>query len=122
MSSWPAWFRLAVTCGSNVVLCKYVSGGPDKTVGDLLVKHLPETEQMKSVRQILTSKVADADQAAVEVDTPLGATRVLTNFEKLNNGLCKYMLGVHKKSSNLAVKGELGRFPLLINILDKFFT
>lgn len=35
-------------------------------------------------------------------------------IENLNIKLCKYILGVGKKSTNLAVKGELGRSPLLI--------
>ena len=38
--------------------------------------------------------------------------------EKLNVKLCKYLLGVHKSSTNNAVRGELGRFPLLINALN----
>ena len=38
--------------------------------------------------------------------------------EKINLKLCKYLLGVNKSSTNTAVKGELGRYPILINILD----
>ena len=59
---------------------------------------------------------------------PLYAKKVTTaNFmsscndssvEKLNIKMCKYLLGVHKKSTNDAVRGELGRYPLLIKILD----
>ena len=41
-----------------------------------------------------------------------------TYIEKLNVKLCKYLLGVHKSSTNNAVRGELGRYPLLINILN----
>ena len=36
--------------------------------------------------------------------------------EKLNLSFCKYVLGVHKKSQNSAVRGELGRFPIGVNI------
>jgi hypothetical protein len=36
-------------------------------------------------------------------------------LEKLNIKLCKYILGVHKFTSNNAVRGELGCHPLLIN-------
>jgi len=35
-------------------------------------------------------------------------------IEKLNSKFCKYLLGVHWKASNLAVRGELGQFPLII--------
>ena len=34
-------------------------------------------------------------------------------FEKIHNKFCKNILGVHKKSSNIAVKCELGRQPIL---------
>lgn len=39
-------------------------------------------------------------------------------IEKLNVKLSKYVLGVHKKSTNIAVRGELGRYPLLISVLE----
>jgi hypothetical protein len=39
-------------------------------------------------------------------------------IEKVNNKLCKYILGVGKYSTNLAVKGELGRYPLIISMLS----
>ena len=38
------------------------------------------------------------------------------HIEKLNVTFCKYLLGVNKKASNLAVKGELGRYPLYIDV------
>ena len=38
-------------------------------------------------------------------------------FEKINVKLCKYILGVRKFATNAAVRGELGRFPLLIKML-----
>ena len=38
--------------------------------------------------------------------------------EVLNVKVCKYLLGVHKFAMNDAVRGELGRFPLLINVLS----
>ena len=37
--------------------------------------------------------------------------------EKLHIHFCKYILGVHKRSSNFAVFSELGRYPLQISIL-----
>jgi hypothetical protein len=42
--------------------------------------------------------------------------------EKLNIKLCKYILGVGKYTTNAAVKGELGRFPLMINMLSQTFN
>ena len=42
-------------------------------------------------------------------------------MENINIKFCKYILGVHRKSSNLAVCGELGRFPLLIRGLCHSF-
>ena len=41
-----------------------------------------------------------------------------SELEKVNLKLCKYILGVGRYSTNLAVKGDLGRFPLLINMLS----
>jgi hypothetical protein len=35
--------------------------------------------------------------------------------EKINISYSKFMLGVHKKSPNNAVRGELGRYPLGID-------
>ena len=39
-------------------------------------------------------------------------------LEKVNLKLCRYLLGVNKYSCKNAVRGELGRFPMLINALD----
>ena len=36
-------------------------------------------------------------------------------LEKLNIHMCKYVLGVGKKTSNIAVHGELCRYPLYID-------
>jgi hypothetical protein len=38
-------------------------------------------------------------------------------IEKLNLNLCKSILGVGSKASNLTVVGELGRYPLYIDIV-----
>ena len=37
-------------------------------------------------------------------------------IEKLNIKACKFILGVNKRSTNAAVMGELGRFPLLFSV------
>lgn len=42
-------------------------------------------------------------------------------FEKLQNRFCKYLLGVHKKSSNLASRLELGREPIVNFIYSQVF-
>ena len=62
---------------------------------------------------------------------PLYANKVNTsNFndicnnspvENLNTRMCKYLLGVHRKSTNDAVRGELGRLPLLLTVLNHSF-
>ena len=38
-------------------------------------------------------------------------------IENVQTKFCKYILGVHRKSTNIAVKSELGRFPLAIDLL-----
>ena len=42
--------------------------------------------------------------------------------ERLNQQVCRLLLSVHKKSSWLAVLGDLGRYPLLINSLTHTFN
>ena len=37
--------------------------------------------------------------------------------EKINQRISRLLLSVHKKTSRLAVLGELGRFPLIINAI-----
>ena len=39
------------------------------------------------------------------------------HIEKLSVKFRKYLLGVNKKASNLAVRGELGRYPLFIDVV-----
>ena len=41
----------------------------------------------------------------------------LSEPDKLHLKFCKFILGVHKKSSNFAVMSELGRVPYYINII-----
>ena len=40
-------------------------------------------------------------------------------FEKTNLRFCKSILGVHRKASNAAVLGDLGRYPLIIFIIKQ---
>ena len=37
-------------------------------------------------------------------------------IENLFNKFCKHVLGVHRNTTNLAIQGELGTFPLLIDV------
>ena len=39
--------------------------------------------------------------------------------EKLNLSFAKFVLGIHKKAQNSATRGELGRYPLAIPIIDQ---
>jgi hypothetical protein len=38
-------------------------------------------------------------------------------LEKLNISMGKYVLGVNKRTTNLAIYGELGRYPLYIDTI-----
>ena len=40
------------------------------------------------------------------------------HIEKVNISFCKWLLGVHKYSSNFGVLGELGRYPIVLDILQ----
>ncbi len=40
-------------------------------------------------------------------------------FEKLNLKYCKFILGVNRKASNAATRGELGRYPIIIFIIKQ---
>ena len=42
--------------------------------------------------------------------------------ERINQRLCRLLLSVHRKSSRLAVLGELGRYPLLVHSLADAIT
>ena len=41
--------------------------------------------------------------------------------EKLRLKFCKYILGFNSRATNLAVRGETGRYPLLLQILANMF-
>ena len=41
--------------------------------------------------------------------------------EKLHLKFCKYILGVSSRATNLAVRGEIGPYPLLLQILANMF-
>ena len=41
---------------------------------------------------------------------------MISDIEKLHAKFCKRILGVHSKSTNLAVIAELGRYPMIIQI------
>jgi len=38
-------------------------------------------------------------------------------YDKLDLRFCKILLGVHRKATNTAVRGELGRYPMTVHIL-----
>ena len=48
---------------------------------------------------------------------------IYTDWEcnKLNIKFCKYILGVNKKTTNLAVLAELEKFPIYISIVTSIF-
>jgi hypothetical protein len=43
--------------------------------------------------------------------------QVKWSCEKIHLKFCKFILGVHKRTTNIAVLSELGRFPLYFNII-----
>lgn len=43
-------------------------------------------------------------------------------FEKLQIQICKQILGLNKRSSNISTLGELGRFPLMLNVSKSVFN
>jgi hypothetical protein len=42
-------------------------------------------------------------------------------FEKINIKFYKYILGLNKRTTNLAVLAELGKFPAYISVVSSFF-
>ena len=46
------------------------------------------------------------------------ATIEKLNLEVLHNKFCKYILGVHRNSPTLAVKGELGSYPVALKFIE----
>ena len=100
------------------------------------LKHATDHMYQKSLKAIfsLKSKILDYDSISNQVQTFDTLIRpILTYvaeiwvtdnnikentldslpFEKIRNRFCKYLLGVHKKASNLAVRLEFGRKPVL---------
>ena len=45
-----------------------------------------------------------------------------TLIERSHLKFCKTYLGANKKASNIASRGELGKFPLVVAILKRTFT
>ena len=116
----------------------FTSSGKFKTACDVLYgkalkafykfKQLRPQNNVKLALHLFDTLVAPIITYAGVVWAPLSVHKITEdNFinicdkspiERLNVKLCKFLLGVQKSSTNSAVKGELGRYPLLINILD----
>jgi hypothetical protein len=47
---------------------------------------------------------------------------VNTWMEKVHSKICKYVLRVHKNTNNFAVRCELGRYPLFVNIISRMIN
>ena len=45
-----------------------------------------------------------------------------TVIEKTHLKFCKLYLGVNRKASNLASRGELGRYPLQVAIVKEYYV
>ena len=46
---------------------------------------------------------------------------MLSKCDKIHLKFCKYILDVSSRATNLAVRGEIGRYPLLLQILANIF-
>ena len=62
-----------------------------------------------------------------ELLKPKDLTKLLSSLdtaecEKLNKSLCRFILGVHKKSQVNAIRGELGRYPIALDIIANILT
>ena len=45
-----------------------------------------------------------------------------TQAEKVHLRYCKLFLGLNRKASNYAARGEMGRFPLQLTVLKQILT
>ena len=142
--SWLAWrrsmtffsFRNMIcisvqlnSCGSFTEACKNLVSKARKAF--LKLTQLNVKEKVPVALKLFDSLVTPILSYASEVWGPTylkkldkADFRVLCDthvVEKLNVKLCKYLLGVNKKSVNSAVLGELGRLPVLIKILSQSF-
>jgi hypothetical protein len=63
---------------------------------------------------MLKTNSAACKEAAINISEKIYQNNVA---DKINLKFCKFTLGVNRKSSNIAVLSELGRFPLYFNIV-----
>lgn len=61
--------------------------------------------------------IFDENKFARASERPIERVFKDLQIEKLNIQFCKFILGVSKKASNLAVMGELGRYPFYIDVI-----
>ena len=112
--------------GSFKNACDYLSEKASKAF--YMLKQIQPHNNVMAALSLFDTLVLPIISYGSVVWGPIYAQKAsLTNFmsicndspaEKLNIKLCKYLLGVHRKSTNDAVRGELGRYPLLIKILN----
>ena len=117
------------SCGTFVSACKAIVEKSLKAFYKL--KQLDTRNNVTLTLKLFDSLVAPVAMYGCEVWGPLILKKLNTsNFmnicetahiEKLNIKLCKYLLGVGRKTTNAAVRGELGRYPLLLNVLVHSF-
>ena len=87
-----------------------------KLKSDFLV-HNPEVKTSIHVFDLLK---ADSVKFGVRNgNIPIDQIFSKLHCEKLHLKFCKFLLGVHKISTNFAVQSELGRFPLHFDILKQ---
>lgn len=112
-------------CGSFTAACRNLLDKASRAFFKIIQLNTRDHAQL--TLRLFDSLVTPILTYAAEVWGPLAAHNInkkdfkticdSINVEKLNIKLCKYLLGVNRKSVNDAVRGELGRYPLLITIL-----
>ena len=69
----------------------------------------------KLMKQPLNKKATFIHDIRVQMPFITKYMETINDIEKLHLKFCKTVLGVHSKTSNLAVYSELGRYPLIID-------
>jgi hypothetical protein len=87
-----------------------------KLKSDFLV-HNPEVKTSIHVFDLL--KANSVKFGVRNGNIPIDQIFSKLHCEKLHLKFCKFLLGVHKISTNFAVQSELGRFPLHFDILKQ---
>jgi hypothetical protein len=114
-------------CGTFTAACQNILNKSLKVFFKL--KQLDTRDNVKLTLKLFDSLVTPVIMYGCEIWAPLLCRGLnSSNFmhlcdssvlEKVNIKLCKYVLGVSRKSTNAAVRGELGRYPIMLRALSQ---